>query len=229
MCAAWSSRAPPPAWSSAAGSCARARWSSQRAAGRGLVEGAGVWRRSSAPPRALVSIETRPRRCCATSSPCLGADTSSAPDGTCWRAARWVAGFRRRSPSAAWPRSPWPARWCALAGRSVTGSWSTSPVRRITCRSWGATPVRGLVLATGHFHNGILRRDRPGDRRPGGDRRGQHRPRAVLDRAVLAVGARPLALFRIDAIEIAEPYPRVRGAPNKRRPGCASRCVRSAR
>ena len=45
----------------------------------------------------------------------------------------------------------------ALAEAPVTGTWSNfRPYTEDHLPVLGATPVRGLVLATGHFRNGIL-------------------------------------------------------------------------
>ena len=59
----------------------------------------------------------------------------------------------------AWPRSSRMARTVipALADAPVTGSWSNfRPFTEDHLPVLGATRVRGLVLATGHFRNGIL-------------------------------------------------------------------------
>ena len=73
----------------------------------------------------------------------------------------------------------------ALGDAPVTGSWSNfRPYTEDHLPVLGHTPVRGLVLATGHFRNGILLAPITAevDRRARRDRHGLDRSRAVLGR-----------------------------------------------
>jgi glycine oxidase len=126
----------------------------------GLVEGAGVPATVVRPARGqLVSIETRPP---------LFRHVVSAPggylvprrDGTVLAGSTVeMAGFRKEVTVGGLATILTMARTVipALADAPVTGSWSNfRPFTADHLPVLGATRVRGLVLATGHFRNGIL-------------------------------------------------------------------------
>jgi len=126
----------------------------------GLVEGAGVPPTVVRPARGqLVSIETRPP---------LFRHVVSAPggylvprrDGTVLAGSTVeMAGFRKEVTVGGLAGILTMARTVipALADAPVTGSWSNfRPFTEDHLPVLGATRVRGLVLATGHFRNGIL-------------------------------------------------------------------------
>ena len=126
----------------------------------GLVEGAGVPPTVVRPARGqLVSIETRPP---------LFRHVVSAPggylvprrDGTVLAGSTVeMAGFRKEVTVGGLAAILTLARTLvpALADAPVTASWSNfRPFTEDHLPVLGATGVRGLVLATGHFRNGIL-------------------------------------------------------------------------
>jgi glycine oxidase len=126
----------------------------------GLVEGAGVPPTVVRPARGqLVSIETRPP---------LFRHVVSAPggylvprrDGTVLAGSTVeMAGFRKEVTVGGLAAILTLARTLipALGDAPVTGSWSNfRPFTEDHLPVLGATRVRGLVLATGHFRNGIL-------------------------------------------------------------------------
>ena len=126
----------------------------------GLVEGSGVPPTVVRPARGqLVSIETRPP---------LFRHVVSAPggylvprrDGTVLAGSTVeMAGFRKEVTVGGLAGILTMARTVipALADAPVTGSWSNfRPFTEDHLPVLGATRVRGLVLATGHFRNGIL-------------------------------------------------------------------------
>jgi glycine oxidase len=126
----------------------------------GLVEGAGVPPTVVRPARGqLVSIETRPP---------LFRHVVSAPggylvprrDGTVLAGSTVeMAGFRKEVTVGGLAAILTLARTLipALGDAPVTGTWSNfRPFTEDHLPVLGATRVRGLVLATGHFRNGIL-------------------------------------------------------------------------
>jgi glycine oxidase len=126
----------------------------------GLVEGAGVPSAVVRPARGqLVSIETRPP---------LFRHVVAAPggylvprrDGTVLAGSTLeMAGFRKEVTVGGLAGILGLAKtvFPALADAPVTGSWSNfRPFTEDHLPVLGATAVRGLVLATGHFRNGIL-------------------------------------------------------------------------
>ncbi len=126
----------------------------------GLVEGAGVPAAVVRPARGqLVSIETRPP---------LFRHVVAAPggylvprrDGTVLAGSTVeMAGFRKEVTVGGLAAILTLARTLipALADAPVTATWSNfRPFTEDHLPVLGATGVRGLVLATGHFRNGIL-------------------------------------------------------------------------
>ncbi len=126
----------------------------------GLVEGGGVPSTVVRPARGqLVSIETRPplfRHVVAV----RGGYLVPRRDGTVLAGSTVeMAGFRKQVTVGGLAGILTLARTLvpALADAPVTATWSNfRPFTEDHLPVLGATPVRGLVLATGHFRNGIL-------------------------------------------------------------------------
>jgi glycine oxidase len=126
----------------------------------GLVEGAGVPAAVVRPARGqIVSIETRPplfRHVVAAS----GGYLVPRRDGTVLAGSTLeMAGFRKEVTVGGLASILTLARtvFPALGDAPVTASWSNfRPFTEDHLPVLGATAVRGLVLATGHFRNGIL-------------------------------------------------------------------------
>ena len=126
----------------------------------GLVEGGGVPATVVRPARGqLVSIETRPPLFRHVVS-VRGGYIVPRRDGTVIAGSTVeMAGFRKQVTVAGLAGILTLARTLvpALADAPVTGTWSNfRPFTEDHLPVLGATPVRGLVLATGHFRNGIL-------------------------------------------------------------------------
>jgi glycine oxidase len=127
----------------------------------GLVEGAGVPATVVRPARGqLVSIETRPPLFRHVVSVHGRGYLVPRPDGTVIAGSTVeMAGFRKEVTVGGLAQILTLARTLvpALADAPVTGSWSNfRPYTEDHLPVLGATPVRGLVLATGHYRNGIL-------------------------------------------------------------------------
>jgi glycine oxidase len=126
----------------------------------GLVEGGGVPATVVRPARGqLVSIETRPPLFRHVVS-VHGGYIVPRRDGTVIAGSTVeMAGFRKQVTVGGLAAILTLARTLvpALADAEVTGSWSNfRPYTEDHLPVLGTTPVRGLVLATGHFRNGIL-------------------------------------------------------------------------
>ena len=126
----------------------------------GLVEGGGVPATVVRPARGqLVSIETRPPLFRHVVS-VRGGYIVPRRDGTVIAGSTVeMAGFRKQVTVAGLAGILTLARTLvpALGDAPVTGTWSNfRPFTEDHLPVLGATPVRGLVLATGHFRNGIL-------------------------------------------------------------------------
>ena len=127
----------------------------------GLVEGAGVPASVVRPARGqLASIETRPPLFRHVLSVHGRGYLVPRRDGTVLAGSTVeMAGFRKEVTVGGLAEILGLARTLvpALADAPVTGSWSNfRPYTEDHLPVLGATPVRGLVLATGHFRNGIL-------------------------------------------------------------------------
>jgi glycine oxidase len=126
----------------------------------GLVEGGGVPSTVVRPARGqLVSIETRPPLFRHVVS-VRGGYLVPRRDGTVLAGSTVeMAGFRKQVTVGGLAGILTLARTLvpALSEAPVTGTWSNfRPYTEDHLPVLGATPVRGLVLATGHFRNGIL-------------------------------------------------------------------------
>jgi glycine oxidase len=127
----------------------------------GLVEGAGVPATIVRPARGqLVSIETRPPLFRHVLNVHGRGYLVPRPDGTVIAGSTVeMAGFRKEVTVGGLAQILGLARTLvpALGDAPVTGSWSNfRPYTEDHLPVLGLTPVRGLVLATGHFRNGIL-------------------------------------------------------------------------
>ncbi|MDB4983632.1 MAG: Glycine oxidase ThiO [Myxococcales bacterium] len=127
----------------------------------GLVEGAGVPANVVRPARGqLVSIETRPPLFRHVVSVHGRGYLVPRPDGTVIAGSTVeMVGFRKEVTVGGLAEILTLARALvpALADAPVTGSWSNfRPYTEDHLPVLGHTPVRGLVLATGHYRNGIL-------------------------------------------------------------------------
>jgi glycine oxidase len=127
----------------------------------GLVEGAGVPATVVRPARGqLVSIETRPPLFRHVLSVHGRGYLVPRRDGTVIAGSTVeMAGFRKEVTVGGMEQILGLARALvpALSDAPVTGSWSNfRPYTEDHLPVLGLTPVRGLVLATGHFRNGIL-------------------------------------------------------------------------
>jgi glycine oxidase len=127
----------------------------------GLVEGAGVPAHVVRPARGqLVSIETRPPLFRHVVSVHGRGYLVPRRDGSVLAGSTVeMAGFRKQVTVGGLASILTLARALvpALADAEVTGSWSNfRPYTEDHLPVLGATAVRGLVLATGHFRNGIL-------------------------------------------------------------------------
>jgi len=127
----------------------------------GLIEGAGVPSTVVRPARGqLVSIETRPPLFRHVISVHGRGYLVPRRDGTVIAGSTVeMAGFRKEVTVGGLAQILGLAATLvpALADAPVTGSWSNfRPYTEDHLPVLGQTPVRGLVLATGHFRNGIL-------------------------------------------------------------------------
>jgi glycine oxidase len=127
----------------------------------GLVEGAGVAATTVRPARGqLVSIETRPPLFKHVVAVHGRGYLVPRRDGTVIAGSTVeMAGFRKEVTVGGLVEILSLARTLvpALADAPVTASWSNfRPYTEDHLPVLGATPVRGLVLSTGHFRNGIL-------------------------------------------------------------------------
>ena len=152
--------APPPASSWTARRCRPATVVVAAGSWSGLVEGGGVPSTVVRPARGqLVSIETRPPLFRHVVS-VRGGYLVPRRDGTVLAGSTVeMAGFRKQVTVGGLAGILTLARTLvpALADAPVTGTWSNfRPFTEDHLPVLGATPVRGLVLATGHFRNGIL-------------------------------------------------------------------------
>ena len=158
----------------------------------GAASAAAARRARPRPDRASSRLgEPLPRR----SWPPTTSTSCPRPDGTRprrldRRARRIPQGSHRRRRSTRLARGGAPSRSRARERRGSSTAWSglAAGDRRTDWPVLGASPIRGLFFAAGHFRNGILLAPVDRQARRGRDLRDGRRPRSrgVLDRAVLA-------------------------------------------